>query len=159
MPFSNSKPSLISSSQSSAGSVKGNAAIFQYAGTQDKNPAWPALATALGNIQNQLDTVFRILRSGVGLPNPIQVTDKDGNLVLQIGDFVGPNEEALSGISASVYYQNGIPVPGPPSPGWSAPTGTISRASFDQSTVTLPELAQRLAALIEDLETQGILIP
>ena len=35
--------------------------------------------------------------------------------------------------------------------GWALPTGTISRATFDQSTVTLPQLAQRLAALISDL--------
>jgi hypothetical protein len=35
--------------------------------------------------------------------------------------------------------------------GWSLPTGTLSRAAFDQSTVTLPELAQRVAAILTDL--------
>jgi hypothetical protein len=38
---------------------------------------------------------------------------------------------------------------------WTAPTGTVSRATFDQSTVTLPQLAQRVAALISDLTTYG----
>lgn len=40
--------------------------------------------------------------------------------------------------------------------GWAAPTGTLSRGSFDQSTVTLPQLAQRVAALITDLTTHGL---
>jgi len=35
--------------------------------------------------------------------------------------------------------------------GWAAPTGTLDRTTFDESTVTLPELAQRVAALITDL--------
>lgn len=35
--------------------------------------------------------------------------------------------------------------------GWALPTGTLSRATFDQSTVTLAQLAQRVAALITDL--------
>lgn len=34
---------------------------------------------------------------------------------------------------------------------WAAPTGTLARTTFDQSTVTLPELAKRVAALITDL--------
>jgi hypothetical protein len=35
--------------------------------------------------------------------------------------------------------------------GWALPSGTLSRATFDQSTVTLPQLAQRVAALITDM--------
>lgn len=34
--------------------------------------------------------------------------------------------------------------------GWALPTGTLSRATFDESTVTLAQLAQRVAALITD---------
>lgn len=41
--------------------------------------------------------------------------------------------------------------------GWAAPTGTVARITFDQSTVTLPELAKRLAALIIDLTTHGLI--
>lgn len=43
------------------------------------------------------------------------------------------------------------------SSGWTLPTGTLSRATFDQSTVTLPQLAQRVAALITDLYGAGVL--
>lgn len=44
-----------------------------------------------------------------------------------------------------------------PSPAYIAPTGTTSRGTFDQSTVTLPQLAQRLAALILDLQVHGLI--
>jgi len=35
--------------------------------------------------------------------------------------------------------------------GWVAATGTATRSTFDTTTVTLPELAERLKALIDDL--------
>lgn len=34
---------------------------------------------------------------------------------------------------------------------WVAPTGTLDRATFDTATITLPELAERVAALLTDL--------
>lgn len=41
--------------------------------------------------------------------------------------------------------------------GWGTPTGTTNRATFDQSTVTLAQLAQRVAALIIDFRTHGMI--
>lgn len=41
--------------------------------------------------------------------------------------------------------------------GWADPTGTLSRATFDQSTVTTAQLAQRVAQLVLDLKTHGML--
>ncbi len=41
--------------------------------------------------------------------------------------------------------------------GWGAPTGTATRTAFDTSTVTLPQLAERLKALIDDLTTHGLI--
>jgi hypothetical protein len=38
---------------------------------------------------------------------------------------------------------------------WAAPTNTVSRATFDTSTVTTAQLAQRVAALIQDLQATG----
>jgi hypothetical protein len=38
---------------------------------------------------------------------------------------------------------------------WAAPTGTVSRATFATSTATTAQLAQRLAALIQDLQATG----
>jgi hypothetical protein len=41
--------------------------------------------------------------------------------------------------------------------GWGAATGTKTRTTFDPSTVTLPQLAERVAALIDDLHaTAGV---
>lgn len=45
-----------------------------------------------------------------------------------------------------------------PLPNWALPTGALSRAAFDESTVTLPQLAQRVAALLTDLYSTTRLI-
>lgn len=44
-----------------------------------------------------------------------------------------------------------------PATGWATPTGTLSRATFISDSVTLPNLAAAVAALITDLKTKGIL--
>ena len=43
--------------------------------------------------------------------------------------------------------------------GWGAPTGTATRSTFATSTVTLPQLAERLKALIDDLTSHGLIGP
>ena len=44
-----------------------------------------------------------------------------------------------------------------PRTGWGAPTGTADRTAFDTTTVTLEELAGRVKALADDLESIGVL--
>lgn len=39
--------------------------------------------------------------------------------------------------------------------GWAMPTGTATRATFNTATVTLPQLAERVYAIISDLHTAG----
>lgn len=46
----------------------------------------------------------------------------------------------------------GLQVVGARRLGWGVPTGTLTRTTFVTSTVTLPQLAERVAALIADLE-------
>lgn len=41
--------------------------------------------------------------------------------------------------------------------GWGAPTGTATRSTFDTATITLPQLAERMKALIDDLTTHGVI--
>jgi len=41
--------------------------------------------------------------------------------------------------------------------GWIAPTGTASRTAFSTATVTLPQLAERVKALIDDLTAHGLI--
>lgn len=66
------------------------------------------------------------------------------------------NYNALPGFG---YYVNGSQIMSDRRHGWAAPTGTVSRATFDQSTVTLPQLAQALAALLQDLIAHGAIGP
>lgn len=44
-----------------------------------------------------------------------------------------------------------------PRPGWGDPTGTATRTAFATGTVTLPELAAAVKALIDDLKTLQLL--
>lgn len=41
--------------------------------------------------------------------------------------------------------------------GWAAPSGTATRTTFDTATVTLPQLAERVKALIDDLTSRNVL--
>lgn len=41
--------------------------------------------------------------------------------------------------------------------GWAAPTGTATRTTFDSTTVTTAQLAERLKALIDDLTSHGLI--
>lgn len=41
--------------------------------------------------------------------------------------------------------------------GWSAPTGTATRTSFATGSVTLPQLAEAVKALLDDLTTHGLI--
>lgn len=69
----------------------------------------------------------------------------------QVDDAGNTNQTGVLKIS-------GVQILSSQSTGWSAPTGTLSRATFDASTVTLATLAQVVAALITDLRNHhGIL--
>lgn len=43
--------------------------------------------------------------------------------------------------------------------GWGVPTGTPTRTTFDTAAVTLPQLAERVKALVDDLTTHGLIGP
>jgi hypothetical protein len=52
-------------------------------------------------------------------------------------------------------YLGGNRVVGPRKTGWEAATGTATRTSFATTTVTLPQLAERVKAIIDDLLGHG----
>lgn len=58
-------------------------------------------------------------------------------------------------VDASEFQASGTKVLGARATGWGAPTGTATRTTFATSTVTLPDLAERVKALIDDLTTHG----
>lgn len=62
------------------------------------------------------------------------------------------------GIAAGKTYKvNAIQVVGARKTGWAAATGTATRTTFDTATVTLPQLAERVKALLDDLTTHGLI--
>jgi hypothetical protein len=77
------------------------------------------------------------------------------NQVLSGGVTV--NYSAAYGAAAVLF--NSVQVLTARQQGWSSPSGTASRATFDPSTVTLEELAKRVKALLDDLMTHGMIGP
>jgi len=82
-----------------------------------------------GSAANQID-----IRNGLKIGAPA-------------GGFLGTGTINLEG---SVYIA-GTKVIGARQTGWAAATGTATRTTFATSTVTLPQLAERVKALIDDL--------
>jgi hypothetical protein len=61
--------------------------------------------------------------------------------------------------TASDYRVDGNQVVGARVTGWAAPTGTATRTTFATASVTLPDLAERVHALIDDLIAHGLIGP
>ena len=77
---------------------------------------------------------------GLGIEDPAYKLDVVGSAKVSGSYFVGSNQV----VSARRT-------------GWAAPTGTATRTTFATSTVTLPQLAERVKALIDDLTTHGLI--
>ncbi len=72
-----------------------------------------------------------------------------GGVTLTAGDY-----DTFAGLT---YMVNNTQVVTARQTGWGAPTGTATRTTFVTSTVTLPQLAERVKALIDDLTTHGLI--
>lgn len=68
-------------------------------------------------------------------------------------------DSAYLNMSGLNLHLNGTKVLGARKTGWVAPTGTASRATFATTSVTLPDLAARVKALIDDLTSHGMIGP
>ena len=79
---------------------------------------------------------------GIGTSSPGYLLDVDG----------------IVNTTAS-FRVNGVLVVGARQTGWTAPTGTATRTTFATASVTLPQLAQRVHALIDDLIAHGLIGP
>jgi hypothetical protein len=90
-----------------------------------------------------------------------------GSIATQAASAVAITGGTVSGLSSlgvsgdctlsGVYKVGASQVVGARRTGWSAPTGTASRAAFDTSGTTVLQLAQRLKALIDDLTAHGLI--
>lgn len=91
----------------------------------------------------------------------VSLTPGDINVFPGVGKkaTLGPTGTAQLEVKSDgkVYY-GGTVLFNSARPTWTAPTGTLTRTTFDSGTVTLAELAKRVAALITDLQsTHGLL--
>lgn len=77
---------------------------------------------------------------GIGTNSPSYKLDVDG----------GVN-------TTGVYRVDGLQVVSNRQTGWTAPTGTSSRATFDTESITLVQLARRMKALLDDLASHGLI--
>ena len=67
------------------------------------------------------------------------------------------NIDASGRVTASSFSVGNNQVVSDRKTGWTTPTGTATRTTFATSTVTLPQLAERVKALIDDLTTHGLI--
>jgi hypothetical protein len=79
---------------------------------------------------------------------------------LSLGKVTAPTEVLDIHGSATVdgfYKVVGLQVVGPRRTGWAAATGTATRSTFATGSVTLPQLAEHVKALIDDLISHGLI--
>lgn len=118
----------------------------------------PYVGNALGDFTVTRD--LSVTRNAVVTGN----LTTNGNLLANtFGTASGPTISVLNAISsvstinATGYQVSATAVVGTRKTGWGAPTGTATRTTFVTSTVTLPLLAERVKALIDDLTTHGLI--
>lgn len=87
--------------------------------------------------------------TGVGYP---EIGIKLGRAAVHIASDV-----TQLAIRSPAIRLNGLQLLSDRKTGWGAPTGTATRTTFATSTVTLPQLAERLKALIDDLTSHGLI--
>jgi hypothetical protein len=58
-------------------------------------------------------------------------------------------------VAGNVGFNNTAPIA--KRTGWGAPTGTATRTAFATTSVTLPQLAEHVKALIDDLTAYGLI--
>lgn len=88
-------------------------------------------------------------------PGGVGAIASTGNISgLQVSAVNGGNNGILT--PTALQFQ-GLPVIGTRKTGWTAATGTATRGTFVTSTVTLPQLAERVKALLDDLIAHGMI--
>lgn len=113
----------------------------------------------IGNEFFRFDTVFA-RRIDLGEDDDtrvnLQENGPEGPLfqLIQIGADLVELKSSPTEANAGLVIA-GIRVMGKQIGGWGAPTGTPTRTSFDTTTVTLPQLAERVKALIDDQMEHG----
>lgn len=99
------------------------------------------------------------LSAGIDLTlNGGSVVDFSGLLSIGTDTLIDASLEVNLDVDTNATYQvNGTQVVELRKTGWVAPTGTATRTTFDTTTVTTAQLAERVHALIDDLTSHGLI--
>jgi len=93
---------------------------------------------------------------GAFLGNSFRIDRATGDIFLE-RDLAVARNASFNGLidvaAAGGYYVGGQKIVGARKTGWATASGTASRATFATGTVTLPQLAERVKALIDDLHS------
>jgi hypothetical protein len=122
--------------KTSGGSLKNAANIISSAAAEksEDKVLWAAVTKSLRDAQSQMDGFANALRSPISLPDPIQVLDPTGKLVLEIGQILDPTNQNFVGLWGNAVWIGGT---GPTSAILSAPgdgTLTFSQIVFSPAS-------------------------
>lgn len=136
-----------------SGTDSNHSALIFQAGIANKNRfSWWLDSADDFAIKLGKDSEFRTAE------NQVMEIDQSGNVLINQGDLdVVGNINIVSTSAAFAYFIDDLQVLTSRMTGWTAPTGTDSRATFDADSTSVTELAQRLKALIDDLTAHGII--
>lgn len=97
------------------------------------------------------ETFFYLGGSG----DPSAYVDVSGSVYIR--NLSSVTKWAFSAATTPTLQASGVQVLTTRRTGWGAPTGTATRSTFATGSVTLPQLAERVKALIDDLTTHGMI--
>jgi hypothetical protein len=100
----------------------------------------------------------RIIIGEVGVDNRVMINLQStaGGSSFVVRDSGGTQAMKIND-AGNLFDKNDVQLLTTRRTGWAAPTGTATRTTFATSTVTLPLLAERVKALIDDLTTHGVI--
>jgi hypothetical protein len=106
-------------------------------------------------LQDSTGTASQRLSTYMDLAATNTITIHNGTAPAAIADAIGIYAADITAGNTAMHIrnENGDIVKLYAIGGWGTPTGTLTRTTFDTTTVTLSELAERVAALISDLKT------
>lgn len=136
----------------------GIGATGAWAGQDDKLATWSGAAWSFVS-RASLWTMCFNTTSGTLLTN----VDGSGNKLVFLpslvcsGNIQGATVAGSNADFSGVYKTSGTQVVSTRKTGWVAATGTATRSTFATGSVTLPQLAERVKALIDDLIAHGLI--
>lgn len=93
----------------------------------------------------------KLIRVGTG--GKLEVVNSAGSAII----FEVANNGSVNIPTGAEYAVNNVRVVGPRVTGWEAASGNATRATFATGSVTLPQLAEHVKALVDDMIAHGLI--